>query len=54
MQGHGATNALELDRADLPEGDLHATEASTTSWLTSTSPGRAYSAIREATFTVCP
>jgi hypothetical protein len=29
-------------------------EASTTSWLTRTSPGRAYSAIREARFTVCP
>jgi len=29
-------------------------EASTTSWLTSTSLGRAYSAIREATFTVWP
>jgi hypothetical protein len=29
-------------------------EASTTSWLTRTSPGRAYSAIREARFTVRP
>jgi hypothetical protein len=29
-------------------------DASTTSWLTRTSPGRAYSAIREARFTVCP
>jgi hypothetical protein len=29
-------------------------EASTTAWLTSTSPGRAYSAIREATLTVVP
>ncbi len=29
-------------------------EASTVSWLTRTSPGRAYSAIREARFTVRP
>jgi hypothetical protein len=29
-------------------------EASTTSWVTRTSPGRAYSAIREARFTVRP
>ena len=29
-------------------------DASTTAWLTSTSPGRAYSAMREARFTVCP
>ena len=28
--------------------------ASRTAWLTRTSPGRAYSAIRDATLTVCP
>lgn len=33
---------------------LEPAEASTTSWLTSTSPGRAYSAMRLAMFTVCP
>src|SRR3972149_713020 len=37
VQAHGTGHPLELDRADLPEGDVAPLEASTTSWLTSTS-----------------
>jgi hypothetical protein len=47
-------DALQLHRPDLGEGHLDPAEASTTSCVKRTSPGRAYSAIREARFTVRP
>ena len=54
VQAHGTGHALELHRADLAEGHVRPAGGVDYLLVTSTSPWRAYSAMREATFTVWP
>ena len=52
VQPSGLDHALQFDHPDFSEGDREISRRVDHAWLRTTSPGRAYSAMRDATFTI--